>query len=99
MKNRNLRLVEALAQAGGLPRSAKAHNVRVFRGDPENPDVYQFDLSKLDGYEASNFILQSNDVIYVEPRIVVTSEALRDLVPILTLITSLVTLYVLIIAL
>lgn len=96
MENRNLRLLEALAMAGGLPRSGKAHNIKLFRGDPNNPEIYQFDLSQIHSYDDSGFILQSNDVIYVEPRISLTSEILREWAPVLTLITSILTLYILI---
>ena len=99
MKNRNLRLVEALAMAGGLSRQAKAHKIKIFRGDPKNPDVYIIDASRIEGYYASNFILQSNDIIYVEPRISLASEILREWAPILTLITSVLTLYVLVVSL
>lgn len=99
MKNRNLRLIEALALAGGLPREGKAHEIKLFRGDPQNPEIYHFDLSKIDQYSSSNFILQSNDVIYVEPRISLTSEFLREIAPILTMVTSVLTLYILVVSL
>lgn len=99
MPNRNLRLIEALALAGGLPRSGKAHNIKVFRGNPKNPDVYRFNLSRIESFESSNFVLRSNDVVYVEPRISLTSEILREWAPLLTLITSVLTLYILIVTL
>ena len=99
MENRNLRLLEALALAGGLPRSGKSHMIKVFRGDPSNPDIYRFNLRRIDSYGNSNFVLQSNDVIYVEPRISLSSDILREWAPILALTTSILTLYILIVQL
>jgi polysaccharide export outer membrane protein len=96
MENRNLRLIEALALSGGIPRSGKAHNIKIFRGDPQNPEIYHFDLSKIEDFEYGGFVLQSNDVVYVEPRISLSSEILREWAPILTMITSVLTLYILI---
>jgi len=42
-------------------------------------------------------IVQANDIIYVEPSAQIASEILQDLVPVLTLFTSLVAAYALII--
>ncbi len=98
MENRNLRLIEALALAGGLPRSAKSHEIKVFRGDPKDPEIYHFDLRRVQSYDIANFVLESNDIVYVEPRIVLSSEILREWAPVLTLTTSILTLYVLIVS-
>src|SRR5262245_15820397 len=64
----NLRVVEAIALAGGFDEFADRDNVRVVRHLPDGKEVeYHFDY---DAYMAgrapnSNFLLQSGDVIYV----------------------------------
>jgi len=98
MEDRNLRLIEALALAGGVPRSGKSHRIKIFRGDPSNPEIYLFNLRQIESFESSNFILQSNDVVYVEPRISLSSEILREWAPILAATTTILTLYILIIS-
>ncbi|HAW53025.1 MAG TPA: hypothetical protein DCX54_11960 [Flavobacteriales bacterium] len=99
LKNRNMTLLEGLALAGGIPRTGKAHTIKLIRGDKANPDIYFIDLSKIDGMAQASIVLQSNDVIYVEPRISLSSEILREWSPIIAVTTSILTLYILIVSL
>ena len=99
LKNRNMTLLEGLALAGGIPRSGKAHTIKLIRGEKANPNIYFIDLSKIDGLAQASIVLQSNDVIYVEPRISLSSEILREWAPVITVTTSILTLYILIVSL
>jgi len=98
LKNVNTRLIEALAEAGGIVDRGKAKKVKVIRQVGDTHEVYQFDLSTIEGLEAADMIVQANDIIYVTPSPQIASEVLDDLLPILTLFTSLVAAYALIIA-
>jgi polysaccharide biosynthesis/export protein len=93
--NENVRLVEVLALAQGLNNDAKAHNIRIIRGD----QVFLADLSTFDGYVKNNITIQSGDIVYVEPVRRPLTESLRDYGPILTIVTTLTTLVVVIIGL
>lgn len=95
LTNENVKLVEVLALAQGLNNDAKAHNIRVMRGD----QVFVADLSTFDGYVKNNIPIQSGDIVYVEPVRRPLTESLRDYGPILTIITTLTTLAVVIIGL
>jgi polysaccharide export outer membrane protein len=86
--NNHTTLIEALAMAGGLPEYAKAHKIKVIRGDPKKPDVYLIDLSKIDGILAGSMIVQANDIVYVEPRFRVATEVLKEISPALSLFSS-----------
>ena len=97
--NRNMTLTEGLALAGGIPRSGKAHTIQLIRGSGPTPDVYHIDLSKIDYLDQASIVLQSNDIIYVQPRISIVTEALREWAPIIAVTTSVLTLYILIISL
>jgi polysaccharide export outer membrane protein len=90
--NENIRLVEVLALAKGLNNDAKAHNIRILRGDT----VFVADLSTFDGYIKNNISIQPGDVIYVEPIRKPFTEGLRDYGPILSIVTTLTTLVVVI---
>jgi polysaccharide biosynthesis/export protein len=46
------------------------------------------DLSTIDGIYQGDLIVQANDIIYVEPNPEIARELLRDLTPIISLITS-----------
>ena len=51
------------------------------------------DLSTIEGMSQSNLLLQSNDIIYVEPVPRVSQELLSQLAPIIGIITSLALVY------
>lgn len=90
--NENMSLLEVIAIAGGIPNSAKAHNLRLIRGDLNDPQVEVIDLSTISGMKAASMYVQPNDIIYIEPVRKVIVESVRDLSPVLSLLTSLLTL-------
>jgi polysaccharide export outer membrane protein len=95
LANENVKLVEVLALAQGLGNDAKAHNIRILRGN----QVFVADLSSFEGYVKNNIAIQSGDIVYIEPVRRPLTESLRDYGPILTIITTLTTLAVVIIGL
>lgn len=96
LRNENMNLIEVLALAGGITNQSRTDNIRLIRGDLRHPQVQIIDLSTLEGMQAASLKVKSGDIIYVEPVQRVVAEAIRDISPILSLITSVVTLVVLI---
>jgi len=90
LMNENTTLLEGLALAGGISNSGKAHNIKLIRGDLKNPQVYLIDLSTIDGMKQADLILQSNDIIYVEPTIRVDKQIIGEILPYLTFITTMI---------
>ena len=88
LTNQSMTLAEVLALANGVPQNAKAHSIRIIRGEK----VYQVDLSTIEGFQKGNMVMEPNDIVYVEPVIRPVSEALRDYSTVFTLIISLTTL-------
>lgn len=90
LANNNTTLIEALALAGGISEFGKAQKVKLIRktDDNEKPLVYQFDLSTIDGLKYANMIVQTEDIIYVEPRKRVGNNILREVTPWISLLTS-----------
>ncbi len=101
LNNNNTTLIEALAQAGGISENGKSHKVRLIRqtANPSDPKVYKIDLSNMNNIAQANIVVQSNDIIYVEPRRQLASRTLREITPIISLASSLFTLYVIILRL
>ncbi len=94
--NEQMSVIEVLALAGGIPNEAKGHNIRLIRGDLKNPTVQVIDLTTIQGLRKAELKVESGDIIYIEPVRKFVSESLRDISPILSVITSMVTLIVLI---
>lgn len=94
----NTTVFEALAQVGGISAGGKAHKISLIRqtNDPNDPLVYRLDLSKMENIAQGNIVLQSNDIIYVEPRKRYASRTLQEVSPVLTLFSTAITIYFLI---
>ncbi len=92
LENENISLLEVLALAGGVAKGDKVQNIKIIRGDLTNPQIYAIDLTTIDGMRNSIISLQPGDIVYVEPWRRVWVESLRDVAPILSILTSLLTL-------
>jgi polysaccharide export outer membrane protein len=91
VENNNTTLMEALAMAGGLAKRGDARRVKLFRlKEDGGRTVHEFDLSDIDGLRYADIVLQGDDIVYVQPNPELVREALQDLTPIITLLTSVV---------
>jgi len=88
----NMTVMEVLADAGGVASRGNASKIKLIRDNGGKKEVYLLDLSTIQGIEDADLIVQDNDIIYVEPNPEIAREVLRDITPILTLITSTVAL-------
>ena len=85
----DMNLLEVLALAGGLDNNAKGENIRVIRGDLDNPEVRIIDLSTIEGMMQADMRIYSGDIIYIEPVRKPVVETSRDLASVIALIASL----------
>lgn len=61
-------ILNAIEKAGDLTQYGNRKNVKVFRRNGENIMTYELDLTSLEDITNSPaFILQQNDIVYVEP--------------------------------
>ena len=96
MMNDNMNLVEVLALAGGIDKNGKAYNIRLIRGDLQNPSVQIIDLSTIEGMRKAALNVEPNDIVYVEPVRRVFLEGLADYLPVFSAVTSVLTTYIVI---
>ena len=89
----NVRLTEVLALAGGISTDGKAGNIRVLRGD----QIFVADFSTVEGYLRDDMLIQSGDIVYVEPVRRPFVEALQSYGPLVSIMTSLAAVTVIII--
>jgi len=95
LENNNTTLMEAIALAGGIPARGKAAHIKIIRKSdiPGQRKVFEVDLSTIEGLKHCDMIVQANDYIYVEPVPQIANEILRDVAPIVSLISSAVLIY------
>lgn len=98
LPNQNMNLLEVLALAGGIS-GGKAHNIRLIRGDLDNPQVQLINLNTIEGMRQASLQVQSGDIIYVEPIRRLLPETIRDIGPVLGLVSNIIGLALVIISL
>ncbi len=93
LQNENTSLFEVIAISGGIPSSGKAHNIRLIRGNYDNPEVYLIDLGHVSSMKSSITTLQPGDIIYIEPWKRPVLQGLKDVSPFIGLFSSVLSLY------
>ena len=89
LANNNTTLLEAIALAGGITERGRASRIKLIRKTEQGKrEVYLVDLSKMEGLEYTDVIVQANDYIYVEPVPEIGKEILKEVTPIVSLISS-----------
>lgn len=88
-------LLEVLAQVGGISENSKARMIKVMRKveGKEQREVYKIDLSKIEGLPDGDMVIMADDIIYVEPNANIAREALQDLSPIVSLVSTTLVFY------
>jgi polysaccharide export outer membrane protein len=88
LENENTSLIEVLSLAKGIDNNARAENIRLIRGE----EVFEIDLSTIEGFRKGNLLVQPGDIVYVEPIRRPFSEGLRDYAGIISMLVALATL-------
>lgn len=88
LTNTNTTLMEAIAMAGGITDRGKANTVKLMRRENGERVVYGLDLSTVEGLQYADMIVQANDYIYIEPTAEIAKEISKDIVPVVSLISS-----------
>lgn len=81
-------LLDAIAEAGGLTENSKAYKIKLIRGETKNPRIYNFNISNIEEFRKANFVLEANDIIYVDSRPRYITKVLSEVQPYLMLITT-----------
>lgn len=63
LTNNNITIAEVIAMAGGMKDNGNAQNIKLIRGN----EIFLVDFSTIDGYRATNQIVQPGDIVYIEP--------------------------------
>ncbi len=94
MTNNQFTLIDAIAACGGLTEISRAYRIKLIRGNlTDKPKIYYWNVSSLETLDGTNIMLEANDIIYVESRPQYVTRVLREISPYLTLVTTLMSVY------
>ena len=97
LENENMSIIEVIALAGGIDETGKAQNIRLIRGDLHSPEVFLIDLSTVDGMKSSMMQALPDDILYIEPKVKLLTEATRDFMTVFSIFVNTVALVALIV--
>ena len=94
--NETMTIFEAIARSGDFSDYGKRNDVMIIRGNlNDNPEIRLIDMSHMASLHVSDLVLRPNDIVYVQPRdMKATNIAIREITPILSLITQTLTTWV-----
>lgn len=94
--NANTTLMEAIAQAGGITERGKANSVNLIRRENGERKIYKIDLSTVEGLKYVDMVVQANDYIYVVPKAELAKETVKEIAPIISILSSAIIIFTLI---
>jgi polysaccharide export outer membrane protein len=86
--NNNTTLMEVIAQAGGIDSRGQAKLIKLMRRVNGKREVYLIDLSTIEGLTYTDMIVQGNDYIYIEPKADLAKETVKEIAPVISIISS-----------
>jgi polysaccharide export outer membrane protein len=86
--NNNTTLMEVIAQAGGIDSRGQAKLIKLMRRVNGKREVYLIDLSTIEGLTYTDMIIQGNDYIYIEPKADLAKETVKEIAPVISIISS-----------
>jgi polysaccharide biosynthesis/export protein len=90
LENTNTSVIEALALGGGLSVRGNARQIKLIRSIESKQEVYEIDLSTIDGIKYANMPVMAGDIIYIEPTPQLGAEIAKDVQPYFQIFTGLV---------
>lgn len=93
LSHNGISVIEAITLAGGIGNTGDATNIKLIRKKDGVQEVYQIDLSKIDGIKYANTAVESGDIIYVQPTPRIGRELLDGVQPVVTIISSVSLIY------
>ncbi|MCQ2973519.1 MAG: polysaccharide biosynthesis/export family protein [Bacteroidales bacterium] len=90
-------ILEAIAQTGGVSYESKRKKIMIIRKTQTGHNIYRIDVTDRKILEASQFYLQPNDIVYIEPkRFTAFTNGLKNYSTVLSIVSSALTTYYLI---
>ena len=89
LKNEKTDLIDLIGLVGGINLEGKTKNVRIIRGNRDNPEIIYVNLNNINSLSSDKLILQDKDIIIVESKRFYSFA--RNTQPVFVLINSFIT--------
>lgn len=97
LQNSNTSLIEVIAMANGIRDDGYANSIKLIRKIENKRVIYKIDLSTIEGLKQGDMLVQGNDYIYIHSKKRIGGEILKVITPWLSLFSSSLAIYALII--
>tara|TARA_B110001452_G_scaffold250781_1_gene239291 strand:+ start:206 stop:931 length:726 start_codon:yes stop_codon:yes gene_type:complete len=84
----NMTLFEVLATAGGISNTNSSKKIKIIRKTNDGIKIFNVDLSRIDGINQGNMIMQSHDIVYITPNFNLGSEIIQDINSVFSFIST-----------
>jgi polysaccharide export outer membrane protein len=91
LNNAKTTLLEIIASSGGIPERGNAANIKIVRTVNGKRKIFIVDLSTIDKLEAGEMIVQANDYIFIEERVIIPTEIMKEITPYFSALSILIT--------
>ena len=88
----NMNLIEVIGLYGGITPHGHSGNIRLIRGELNDPTVYLIDLSTIEGMKLAMLSVKPQDIIYIENRKKTFLEITKDIAPSVAILVNMITL-------
>jgi len=88
-------IIEVISSSGGFTTYAARDNIKILRGDLNNPDITTIDLTNINAVKVADLMIRPNDVIYIQPNSArATNIAINEVTPAIALFNSILSTFV-----
>ncbi len=88
-------IIEVLSASGGLTTYAKRDDIKILRGDLNDPDITTINLTNMSALKVADLMIQPNDIIYISPSDArATNIAIGEMTPAIGLVNSILSTFV-----
>lgn len=89
IENNNTTLLEVIALSGGIAEQGRSNSIRVMRRtEMGKREIFNIDLSTIEGIREADMVVQANDYIYVDFKPRIANSVLSEVRPWISLVST-----------
>lgn len=98
LSEENTTLLQVIASIGGIASESKSYNIKIIRGDYDNPSIKKIDLSTIAGLKDADFVVLPNDIIVIGSKLRPVQALSREIGFLFSWVSTITTIYLLVLS-